>query len=85
MALIGKMLTLLYHPEDPARVEALHEGGSQGMLVMLDLHVNCRVRRQSSRVDLKPDVDALPAGEKPDTEKYAGGRLFGMKEDDHGL
>lgn len=85
VALIGKMLTLLYHPEDPARVEALHEGRPQGMLVMLDLHVNCRVRRQSSRVDLKPDVDALPAGEKPDTEKYAGGRLFGMKEDDHGL
>jgi hypothetical protein len=55
------------------------------MLVVLDLHVNCRIRRLSSRVDLKPDVDALSTGEKPDAEKYAGGRLFGMKEDEHGI
>ena len=83
VALIGKMLTLLYHPEDPGRVEACYEGRSQGMLVMLDLHVNCRVRRQSSRVDLKEPHAEAP-DEDPET-KYAGGRLFGIKEDDHGL
>jgi transposase InsO family protein len=83
VALIGKMLTLLYHPEDPGRVEAFHEGSSQGMLVMLDLHVNCRVRRQSSRVDLQEPRKEAP-GENHEI-KYAGGRLFGVKEDDHGL
>jgi putative transposase len=71
--LIGKTITLLYHEDDPLRVEALHNGTSQGMLVPLDLNINCRVRRQSNRVRLLPESVPSP----PETEKYTGGKLFG--------
>jgi putative transposase len=71
--LIGKTITLLYHEDDPLRVEALHNGTSQGMLVPLDLNINCRVRRQSNRVSLLPE--SLPS--PPEKEKYTGGKLFG--------
>jgi putative transposase len=70
--LIGKTITLLYHEDDPLRVEALYNGTSHGMLVPLDLNINCRVRRQSNRVSLLPEA-APPS----DTEKYTGGKLFG--------
>jgi transposase InsO family protein len=71
--LIGKTITLLYHEDDPLRVEALHNGTSQGMLVPLDLNINCRVRRQSNRVSLLPE----PLPSPPEKEKYTGGKLFG--------
>ena len=71
--LIGQTVTLLYHEDDPLRVEALHNGTSQGMLMPLDLNINCRVRRQSNRVSLLPK--SLPS--PPETEKYTGGKLFG--------
>jgi putative transposase len=46
VALIGQQITLLYHPQDPARVEACHQGRTFGMLRLVDVRVNCRVRRQ---------------------------------------
>lgn len=45
VALIGSQVTLLYHEDDPARVEAQIDGQCHGFLSPLDLNVNCRVRR----------------------------------------
>lgn len=47
--LIGQQITLLYHEHDPARVEITFKGQSYGFLNPLDLHVNCRVRRDHDR------------------------------------
>ncbi len=70
--LIGKMVTLLYHESDPSRVEVLFGTASFGMLVPLDMHVNCRVRR-----DHLKGLDIVPG----DT-KYEGGKLFGGGDDE---
>jgi transposase InsO family protein len=77
--LIGKTITLLYHETDPLRVEAFHNGTSQGMLVPLNLNINCRIRRENNRVSLLPK--SIPHA--PEQEKYTGGKLFGEVE--HGL
>lgn len=72
--LIGKSVTLLYHENDPLRVEAFHDAVSHGMLLPLDLHINCRVRREKHLVTLLPE-SVPPAQQQPD--KYIGGKLFG--------
>ena len=78
--LIGRMVMLLYHEADPARVEAFVEGVSQGMLVPLDLNINCRIRRRQQLVEL------LPSADQPETtQRYEGGKLFGPKEEDNEL
>jgi putative transposase len=64
--LIGKMVTLLYHESDPARVEVFWGNASFGMLVPLDMNVNCRVRR-----DHLKGLDIISGG-----AKYEGGKLF---------
>ncbi len=79
--LIGRMVTLLYHEADPARVEAFVEGVSQGMLVPLDLHINCRIRRRQEKVELLPSLSVQPEA----TQRYEGGKLFGSKEQDDEL
>ena len=79
--LIGKTITLLYHEGDSARIEAFHEGASHGMLVPLDMNINCRVRREKNIVQL------LPPAQNPESQeeqpRYTGGKLFG--EADHGI
>jgi hypothetical protein len=69
--LIGKMVTLLYHEKDPARVEVFYNNTSSGMLVPLDLAVNYRIRRHQV-LELVPD-------EKHQVH-YEGGKLFGKEE-----
>lgn len=78
--LIGRMVTLLYHEADPARVEVFIDGVSQGMLVPLDLHINCRIRRRQEKVELLPPVEHTEA-----VQRYEGGKLFGPKEEDDGI
>ena len=79
--LIDKTITLLYHDGDPARIEAFHEGLSHGMLVPLDMKINCRIRRENNIVKLLPAAHNPEAPEEQ--QKYTGGKLFG--EVDHGL
>ncbi|MFH2120313.1 MAG: Mu transposase C-terminal domain-containing protein, partial [Pseudomonadota bacterium] len=79
--LIDKTITLLYHQGDSARIEAFHEGLSHGMLVPLDMKINCRVRREHSIVNLLPPAQNQEA--QDDQPRYTGGKLFG--EVDHGL
>ena len=74
--LIGKTVTLLYHEHDPSRIEVLYDNKSYGMLLQLDVNVNCRVRRQQRVTEIIP-VDNGQGGEPVKTEDiYKGGKLF---------
>ena len=66
--LIGQQVTLFYHEHDPARVEITFKGQSYGFLNPLDLHVNCRVRRDHDRyLTIKHDTTekSLSGGKLP--------------------
>jgi transposase InsO family protein len=65
IALIGKQITLLYHPHDPARIEARHEGKSYGMLRAVDLNVNCHVQREKDSLKIHTQPRALSGGKLP--------------------
>lgn len=81
--LIGRVITLLFHEADPARVEVFFDGVSHGMLVPLDLNVNCRIRRRSHKVELLPSPQ--PQAPQETVSHYEGGRLFGPREDNNGI
>jgi transposase InsO family protein len=68
VTLIGKQVLLLYHENQPERVEALYNQQSYGYLTPLDLHINARVKRdRNSGTDVQiPDK----------VSKYQGGRLW---------
>jgi hypothetical protein len=63
IALIGKQITLFYHAHDLAHVEARCEGKSYGLLTVLDLNVNCQVKREKDnlKIDTPPRT---PSGGK---------------------
>ena len=73
VALIGKRINLLYHEHDPARVEIMHNSKTYGFAVVLDVNVNCRVKRGKDTLEL----------DGPDTnpESIRGGKLFGNGAD----
>jgi len=71
IALIGKQITLFYHPHDPAHVEARFDGQSCGLLTAVDLNVNCRVKRENG--NLKIDSQPRPLS--------SGQLCFGLKEE----
>jgi hypothetical protein len=75
VALIGKRVEILYHESDPERVEIRFGKESYGYVLPVDIHVNCRVKRQDHKTVL----------ESTDVQKsYQGGRLWsGHKEDSH--
>jgi transposase InsO family protein len=69
IALIGKQITLFYHPHDPSRLEARFEGKSYGFLGGVDLNVNCQVKRQKDTLQIDtpprtPSSGKLPFGGK---------------------
>jgi putative transposase len=66
--LIGKKVLVLYHEKDPHRVEVFHEHKSYGLLSPVDLHINCRVKRNR---DSGTDVQASDK-----STKYRGGKLW---------
>lgn len=63
---VGKQVALLFHEHDPARVEVFFGGKTCGFARILDVHVNCRVRRWEGKTSLEPQSDA----------RYGGGKLF---------
>jgi putative transposase len=67
IALIGKQITLLYHAHDFARVEAVHQGKSYGMLRSVDLNVNCRVKREKDNLGIQTEPRAVIGGQLPFT------------------
>jgi transposase InsO family protein len=69
LCLIGKQITLFYHPHDPTHVEARFEGKSYGFLIRVDLNVNCQVKREKDnlKIDTQPRTPSsgkLPFGNK---------------------
>jgi putative transposase len=66
VALIGQKVQLLFHGSDPQRVEVCYQQKSYGLLSMIDVHVNCRVRRDKN-CNPQLDVDPVP---------YQGGKLL---------
>jgi hypothetical protein len=72
--LIGKQVLLLYHENQPERVEALYGNQSYGFLIPVDLHINARVRRnKESGTDLRTAQDP---------SKYQGGKLWPAKREE---
>ena len=68
VTLIGKQVLVLYHENQPQQVEVLYNQQSYGYLILLDLHVNARVKRdKNSGTDLEM-TDKPP--------RYQGGRLW---------
>ncbi len=48
VALIGKNVDLLFHEEAYDRVEIVHSQKSYGILKQVDVHANCRIRRDKN-------------------------------------
>ena len=69
--LVGKQVRLLYHEHDPARVEVLWGEKTYGFAGLVDVHVNCRVKRENGITGIEPGSAA---------EKYRGGNLFGEND-----
>jgi transposase InsO family protein len=47
--LIGKRVLLLYHEREPQQIEVFWNEKSHGVLVPVNLHVNCRVKRDRNK------------------------------------
>jgi len=77
--LIGKRVSLLYHDHDPSRVEVQLAGTSFGLLVPLDVQVNCRVRRDHHLTEI---VSRAVEAEPPSPPPCAEGALFQASDDE---
>ena len=65
VSLIGKRIELLYHKSNVKCVEARLNNQSYGFLRLVDLAVNCRVKRDRNRnTQLKPTDRSAPNGGK---------------------
>ena len=53
--LIGKTVSLLYHEEDPLRVEVFYNNKSHGILKVLNPNINCKIRRINHITEIIPD------------------------------
>ncbi len=69
IALIGKQITLLYHPHDPARVEARFDGKSYGFVTVVDLNVNCHVKREKNNLKIDTQPRTPSSGKLPFANK----------------
>jgi len=65
--LIGKRVLLLYHEHTPKQVEIFWNKESHGFLTSVDLHVNCRVKRDRNH---NTQLESTPR------EPYKGGDLW---------
>lgn len=70
MPLIGKRVELLWHESKPEEVEIVFDKKSYGPARPVDLHVNCRIKRDKNS-DTDMTSEAGP--------KYRGGRLWSGK------
>ncbi len=63
VALIGKTVEILFHEESKETVEVRWNHKSYGMLRQVDLHVNCRVRRdKNSQIELEGGTASPESG-----------------------
>jgi len=68
VSLIGKQVDLLYHERNMGRVEVRYDGKSYGFIAAVDIHVNCRVKR-----DRNNNAQVSPSGLE---RRYKGGNLW---------
>ena len=68
--LTGKKVNVLYHEHDPARVEIVYEGRTYGFAAMLDVNVNCRIKRGRDTLEIQGN----------NKDRYKGGKLFNDKD-----
>lgn len=81
VGLIGQTVTLLYHEDDPDRIEIVKDEVSCGFLVRLDQVINSRVRRsRTSLPELEPPVAPPPHPATPPRS----GSLFGTSKTEDG-
>jgi putative transposase len=73
VALIGKRVELLYHQSDPQHVEVRYQNESFGMIRPVNVHVNCRVKRDKNN---NPQMDITVQ-----KTNYQGGKLWGGKNE----
>ena len=66
--LIGKQVELLYHDNEPDCIEIKWKNNSYGIVRAVDLHVNCRVKRDDNN---KNNLIITSNG-----LDYKGGNLF---------
>ncbi len=71
VALIGKRVELLYHDHDPGKVEVKYQNKSFGLIRVVDLHVNCRVKRDKNNNPQIRNVEYRT--------RYRGGKLLPRK------
>ena len=74
VALIGKRVELLYHQSQPEQVEVKYQNKSFGMLVAVNLNVNCRIKRDKNN---NPQIHS-----NSDLNEYGGGKLWASKRRD---
>jgi transposase InsO family protein len=77
VALIGKRVELLYHPNQPDQVQVKYQNKSFGMLAPVNLNVNCRIKRDKNN---NPQIHS-----NTDAGQYGGGKLWSSKrrDDEH--
>ncbi|MEA3428417.1 MAG: DDE-type integrase/transposase/recombinase [Thermodesulfobacteriota bacterium] len=66
--LIGKRIELLYHESEPENVEVKYQNKSFGIIRPVNLHVNCRVKRDKNN---NPQIHV-----NDHTKNYRGGKLW---------
>ncbi|MDD5170783.1 MAG: DDE-type integrase/transposase/recombinase, partial [Syntrophales bacterium] len=71
VALIGKRVELLYHETEPKKVEVKYQNKSFGFIRPVDIHVNCRVKR---------DKNNNPQSTQDHHGAYRGGALFNRRD-----
>jgi transposase InsO family protein len=60
VALIGKRVELLYHDNDTETIEVKYQNKSYGVIRPVDIHVNCRVKRdKNNQPQLNPEVSSV--------------------------
>ena len=71
VALIGKRVELLYHESQPEQIEVQYQNKSFGMLVAVNLNVNCRIKRDKNN---NPQIHS-----NTQLNEYGGGKLWASK------
>lgn len=82
VALIGKQVALLYNENNPSSIQIMYDNKSYGMLVPLDPHINCRIRRNQSITQIVPPKDTTDDTGKPVSQPCKAGKLFGGQNND---
>ena len=75
VALIGKRVELLYHDSHPKQVEVKYQNKSFGLIVPVNLNVNCRIKRdKNNNLQIHTDTQL---------NEYGGGKLWSSKRKDN--